>query len=157
MPHLSAPDDLINFHPATGPLRRGRPSSRAPRASRNTLRIPVPTSELASRTFVAFRAHPHINNVLTHISHGNWGMVEQSLNAILNRATTGNSLSPLAQNIVELMCADRGITGRILKPCFHAVLHRALEPDQAERLIRHVRALFVELEQKTQRGRARRR
>lgn len=104
--------------------------------------------ELAFRGLVAFRVHPHLSNVLTHISGANWTRVEQSLNSILDSATTSGSLSPLDQNIVDLMCADRGITGRIMKPYFHAVLRRVLEPGHAERLIRHINALFLELEWK---------
>ena len=52
--------------------------------------------------------------------------------------------------MIDLMCADRGITGRIMKPYFQAVLRRVLEPDHAERLIRHITALFLELEWKAQ-------
>ena len=107
-------------------------------------------AELAFRVLVAFRVHPHLSNVLTHISGANWAKVERSLNSILDLATTSGSLSPLEQNIIDLMCADRGITGRIMKPYFHAVLRRVLEPDRAERLIRHINALFLELEWKAQ-------
>lgn len=46
------------------------------------------TAELAFRVFAAFRAHPHINNVLTHISRAKWVEVERSLNRILDLATT---------------------------------------------------------------------
>ena len=106
--------------------------------------------ELAFRVRVAFRVHPHLSNVLTHISGANWAKVEQSLNSIFDVTTTSGSLSSLEQNIVDLMCADRGITGRIMKPYFHAVLRRVLEPDRAERLIRHIDTLFLELEWKAQ-------
>lgn len=108
------------------------------------------TGELAFRTLAAFRAHPHVSNVLTHISGANWAKVEQSLNRILDVTTTSNTLSPLEQNIVDLMCGDRGTTGRIFKPYFHAILLRVLEPDRAERLIGHIYALFVEIEWKAQ-------
>ena len=75
-----------------------------------------------------------------------WAGLERSLGIILDLATTPDNLSSLEQNIVDLMCADRGITGRILKPYFHAVLHKLLDSHRAERLIRHVQALFRELE-----------
>ena len=111
--------------------------------------------ELAFRVLVAFRVHPHLSNVLTHISGANWARVERSLNSIFDLATTSGRLSPLEQNIIDLMCADRGITGRIMKPYLQAVLRRVLEPDQAERLIRHINALFLELGWKAQQpGRA---
>lgn len=48
------------------------------------------------------------------------------------------------------MVAERGITGKILKPYFHAVLDRLLDPPQSERLIRHIEALFRDLEWKPQ-------
>jgi uncharacterized protein (DUF2249 family) len=76
--------------------------------------------------------------------------VEQSLNSILDLTTTSGSLSSLDQNIIDLMSADRGITGRIMKPYFRAVLRRVLEPDHAERLISHIDALSLELEWKAQ-------
>lgn len=136
------------------PLRLGSPSAGLPpktttdRASKT--RVQLSTAELAFRIFAAFRAHPHINNVLTHISRANWAQVERALNSILDAATVGEELSPLAQNIVDLMCAERGITGKILKPYFHATLDRLLEPDRAERLIRHIEALFIEIEWKAE-------
>src|SRR5665811_2481918 len=79
-----------------------------------------------------------------------WAKVEQSLNVNFDLATTSGSLSSLDQNIIDLMSADRGITGRVMKPYFHAVLRRVLEPDHAQRLIRHIDALSLELEWKAQ-------
>lgn len=117
-------------------------------AGRN--RLELSTVELTFRIFAAFRAHPHINNVLTHISRARWGEVEQSLNRILDLSTTSEGLSPLEENIIDLMAGERGITGKILKPYFQAALRRLLEPDRAERLIRHVNALYLELEWKVQ-------
>ncbi|MBX9648119.1 MAG: hypothetical protein K2X57_13815 [Xanthobacteraceae bacterium] len=108
------------------------------------------TDELAFKTFAAFRAHPHISNVLTHNSGANWVRVERSLNRFLDLATASDGLSPLEQNIIDLTCADRGITSRIMKPYFHTVLHKILQLDHAERLIRHVETLFLELEWKAQ-------
>ena len=35
-------------------------------------RLELSTVELAFRIFAALRAHPHINNVLTHISRAQW-------------------------------------------------------------------------------------
>lgn len=106
------------------------------------------TAELAFRIFAVFRGHPHISNVLTHVSRSNWAQVERELNIILDPTATAGRLSPLARNIIDLMCAERGVTGTTLKPYFHAALRRLLGPDEAERLIRHVEALFLELEGK---------
>jgi hypothetical protein len=100
--------------------------------------------ELAFGTCCAFRAHPHLNNVLTHISHANWPSLEQSLRRILDPATTSDGLSRFDQNILDLMCADRGITGRIHKPYFRAVLYNFLEPGRADRIIGHIQVLFRE-------------
>jgi hypothetical protein len=114
-------------------------------------RLELSTTELAFRIFAAFRAHPHINNVLTHISRAKRGELEQSLNRILDLSTTtSDGLSPLEENIIDLMVGEGGVTGRILKPYFQAALHRLLEPDRAERLIRHISALYLELEWKVQ-------
>ncbi len=106
------------------------------------------TAELAFRIFAVFRGHPHISNVLTHISRSNWTRVERELNVILDPTATAGRLSSLAHNIIDLMCAERGVTGKILKPYFHAALQRLLGPDEAERLICHVEALFLEFEGK---------
>ena len=106
------------------------------------------TAELAFRIFAAFRAHPHINNRLTHISRVRRGELEQSLNRILDVSTTSDRLSPLDENIIDLMVGERGVTGRILKPYFQAALRRLLEPSRAERLLRHISALYLELEWK---------
>jgi hypothetical protein len=95
----------------------------------------------------AFRRHPHINSVLTHISGANWLRVEKALRAILDPLTAGSDLSPLARNIVDLMCADRGVTGRILKPYFRGFLSRILSPHLAVLLTDHVvTLLFLEFE-----------
>lgn len=104
------------------------------------------TAELAFRIFAVFRGHPHISNVLTHISRANWTQVERELNIILDPAATAGGLSSLARNIIDLMCAERGVTGKILKPYFHAALQRLLGADEAERRIRHVEMLFLKLE-----------
>ena len=108
------------------------------------------TAELAFRIVSALRAHPHISNVLTHISRAKWSEVEKSLNRILDLSTTSDGLSPLEENIIDLMVGERGVTGKILKPYFQAALRRLLEPSRAARLLRHVSALYLELECKVQ-------
>ena len=105
--------------------------------------------ELVFLIVAAFRRHPHINNVLTHISGGNWLQIEQALSAILDPNAGRGALSPLAMNIIDLMCADRGITGRILKPYYSGFLITALGESAARRLIAHVTCLFIEHEKET--------
>lgn len=101
--------------------------------------------DLVTTTVAVFRSHPHINNVLTHISGSRWERIAQALCAIFNPLATLNDLSPLAQNIVELMCAERGITGRILKPLFHALLDRVLPARTTVYLRTHILQLFLEM------------
>jgi len=59
----------------------------AMKASERESGLPLSTAELAFRIFAAFRAHPHINNVLTHISSAKLVEVEKSLNRILDLST----------------------------------------------------------------------
>lgn len=56
-----------------------------------------------------------------------------------------SDLSPLAENILTLICAERGVTGRILKPYFRDVLQAILHVEQAEGFAIHVNRLFSEL------------
>lgn len=136
--------------PAPGTILCREPMPQTAKPASRERRTERSTAELAFMVFAAFRAHPHINSVLTHISRAQWPDVEHALNSILDPATGSDGLSPLAQNIIDLMCAERGITGKILKPYFHAVLLRLLERDHAERLIHHIEALFLALEWKAQ-------
>src|ERR1019366_7580148 len=130
-------------------------SIRVPEHRRNafesTMGVPRDDREIAVGDLVflvvaAFRRHPHISNVLTHISGANWERVEQALRAILDPLAASRELSPLARNIVDLMCADRGVTGRILKPYFRDFLGRILSPCLAALLTNHVSFLFLEFE-----------
>lgn len=140
-------ENRTGVEPARGAIHGG---CLLPEFAGSEQRPELSTAELAFRIFAVFRAHPHINNVLTHISRARWAEVERSLNSILDPATPSDDLSPLAQNIIDLMCAERGITGKILRPYFHAALHRVLGQHRAERLIRHIDALFLLLEWRAQ-------
>lgn len=106
----------------------------------------IAVGDLAFLVVAAFRRHPHINNVLMHISGANWQRVEQAQRAILDPLTASRDLTPLARNILDLMCADRGVTGRILKPYFRGLLARILSPHLAGLVTDHVSFLFLELE-----------
>lgn len=71
------------------------------------------------RTLVTrLRKHPHLNNVLTHIARGRWDRIEAALMTIFSAPNSPASLSPLARNLVDLLWAERGVTGRIAKPFF---------------------------------------
>jgi hypothetical protein len=134
--------------PPRNTKRRARSQPRSAKAPDSRLRPALSPAELAFRVYAALRAHPHVSNVLTHISRARWGEVEQTISSILDPATKSGDLSPLGQNIVDLMVGERGITGKILKPYFHAVLCRLLDPPRSERLIRQIEALFFDLEWK---------
>lgn len=77
---------------------------------------------LAFALVTAVRRHPHVSNVMTHISGQNWAQVEQAFHAILDPRTRASDLTPLGENIVELMCAERGVTGRLFRPYLTQVL-----------------------------------
>lgn len=109
------------------------------------VKCPLP-NDLAFILVAALRQHGHIGNVLTHISGTNWTKVEQALRSILDPDVGSQALSPLAQNIIELIGGDRGVTGRITKPYLRTVLGRVLGIDGATRLMQRVNGLFVELE-----------
>lgn len=115
-----------------------------PQAKQESLEIAL--DDLVFSVVAAFRRHPHINNVLTHISGASWSRVEQALSVILDPRAGSRDLSPLARNIVDLMCADRGVTGRILKPYYRDLLTTILGERVAARLITHVTCLFLEYE-----------
>jgi hypothetical protein len=106
----------------------------------------IAVGDLAFLVVAALRRQPHISNVLTHISGANWQRVEQALCAILDPLTASGDLCPLARNIVDLMCADRGVTGRIMKPYFRDLLARILSPHLAALLTDQVSLLFLEFE-----------
>lgn len=125
-------------------------SQRAPsessrgRAMSSSSSMTVP--ELTFFIVAAFRRHPHFNNVLTHISGGSWNRIEQALQVIVDPDASGCDLSPLARNIIDLICANGGVTGRIVKPYYRALLVGALGEAVARRLIAHVTCLFIESE-----------
>jgi hypothetical protein len=82
----------------------------------------------------AFRGHPHINNVLTHICRSQWSKIEQAVRVIVSPAATPADLSSLARNVLDLMWVERGDTGRILKPYLRGFLARNV-PHDADRLL----------------------
>ena len=102
--------------------------------------------DLVETVIAVFRYHPHINNVFTHICGGQWERIGHALRVILNPLATLNDLSPLAQNIVELMSAERGVTGRILRPYFNTLLGKVLPPQLSAHLCRHVLCLSLEIQ-----------
>lgn len=123
----------------------GRPCSSSFRDAAGNV-IEFDLEDLVRTVVAAFRSQPHINNVLTHLSGGKWERVGQALHIILNPLATLNDLSPLDKNIIELMYAERGVTGRMLKPYFHALLAKAEPPQTAVYLRTHVLRLLLEMQ-----------
>lgn len=104
----------------------------------------MPVSALAAIVVARFRAHGHICNVMTHISGARWDRVEEAIGVILDPGAGKRQMTPLAENIVDLLCAERGVTGRIVKPYFEGLLARVLPSDVADRLCAHVACLGSE-------------
>jgi hypothetical protein len=103
----------------------------------------VDLEALVLRLITAFRRHPHISNVLTHICAAQWERIEQALRVIFGPAVASGRLSPLADNLVELMWAERGVTGRILKPYLRELLASILPQRSAGLFLDKVRALSL--------------
>jgi len=89
----------------------------------------------------AFRSHPHINNVLTHISHGQWNRIEAALETILTAPIDTAPVSPLERNLLCLLWEEGGITGRIMKPFFLDICRTSLPPPLAVRCVAGIAAL----------------
>ena len=142
--------DISNLVPMQGvgagepdrSLRRQRRLLAA--ASNKTVNIDL--DNLVKDIIAAFRSHGHICNVMTHISDTQWDQVENALRVILDPRTGWQALNPLAENIVDLLCADRGVTGRIVKPYFKSLLAKMLPSDAVTCICIHVACLFDELE-----------
>ncbi len=104
----------------------------------------MPASKLAAVVVAHFRAHSHICNVMTHISGARWDKVEEAIGVILDPCAGKLQMTPLAENIVDLLCAERGVTGRIAKPYFEALLIRLLPADVAARTSARVASRHIE-------------
>lgn len=97
--------------------------------------------EFVDSLVAAFRGHPHINNVLTHICGSQWSRISQALRAIVDPSATWSDLSALAQNLVELLWAELGVTGRILKPFLQELIVWNLPGRAADQLLCHIAGL----------------
>jgi hypothetical protein len=94
----------------------------------------VDVGNLAFTLVALLRADGHLCNVLTHISSGDWRGVERALVAILTPRTPAGRLSKVARNILELLCDDRGVTGRIMRPFFLDAIARIAGRPERKRL-----------------------
>src|SRR6185437_11237546 len=89
----------------------------------------------------AFRNHPHINNVLTHISLGQWDRIEAALGNLLTAPIDTAPVSPLERNLLCLLWEEGGITGRVVKPFFLDICRTSLPPSLAARCVAGIDAL----------------
>jgi len=125
--------------------RRGRAAAHSGESPQQELPelLQFDLDDLVRTSVIAFRYHPHINNVMTHICRAQWDRIEQALYVIFNPVVRHADLSPLAVNIVELLDAERGTTGRILKPYFHSVLAKRLSQELVTCLSLHIADLYM--------------
>lgn len=101
-------------------------------------------ARLSQVAMVALRRHPHLNNVLTHICGADWSRLEAALRAVFDPETRPRALAPLALNLLDLMCAERGVTGRIMKPYLHDLIAARLPPAEATAMVARIDALFLQ-------------
>lgn len=97
--------------------------------------------DLAFSLVAMLHRHPHLSSVLTHISRSNWPRIEHTLRVILDPATQPRDLTPLARNMLDLMVAERGVTGRIFRPYLRALLVALVGPNKAETVLSHIHRL----------------
>lgn len=119
-------------------------AAKAPAVSAGVLDAPGPNlaiDDLAFSVVAALHRHPHLSNVLTHISRSSWPRIEHTLRVILDPATQHRDLTPLARNMLDLMVAERGDTGRIFKPYFSALLNALAGPNKAATLLSRIHRL----------------
>ena len=115
-------------------------AAKAPAISAGAFDAPS-IDDLVFSLVAALHRHPHLSNVLTHISRSSWPRIEHTLRVILDPATQHRDLTPLARNLLDLMVAERGVTGRIFKPYFGALLTALAGPNEAEALLSRIRRL----------------
>ena len=107
----------------------------------SSLARPSASDELALILVALLRTDGHLNNVLTHISSGDWDAVEKAIAVIVDWNTRAKDLSKLARNILELVCDDAGQSGRRLRPLFIGSIARFSGHEESERLERQSRLL----------------
>lgn len=115
-------------------------SNVAPAITAGAFDVPA-IDDLAFSLVAALHRHPHLSNVLTHISRSSWPRIEHTLRLILDPATQHRDLTPLARNMLDLMVAERGDTGRIFKPYFGALLTALAGPNKAKALLSRIHRL----------------
>jgi hypothetical protein len=97
--------------------------------------------DLAFTLVSLLRADGYLCNVLTHVSSDDWRAVERAINAILEPRTPPRRLSNIPRNLLELLCDDRGIAGRIMRPFFFAAVAQVAGTAEMKRHEARIRRL----------------
>lgn len=87
---------------------------------------------LAENLSATIRQHPHLGNVVTHISSGRWARVDEALLPLFTPSENFLTVDPLTNNILRLICDNQGTTGRIMQPFFKDFLAHTLKTDDAK-------------------------
>lgn len=91
--------------------------------------------DLAGMLIIELRHHGHFNNVLTHIFAADWRQAEASLARLLE-LDNESDLSNCEADLVALLCGERGVTGKLMRPWMAVQLRRFVPNDCADRLER---------------------
>ncbi|WIJ26981.1 hypothetical protein [Devosia sp. RR2S18] len=87
----------------------------------------------ADLLIIGLRDHPHFNNVLTHVLHADRPLAQKSMERLL-RLEDEAPLTSLEANLVSLLCGERGVTGKMMRPWVAAQLRRLLSEQDASRI-----------------------
>ncbi len=71
MPHQAGLESRTKLPALPGALLQHEFSQQTPRHRRRAKRLAISIDQLAFRMLVVLRVHPHLSNVLTHISGAN--------------------------------------------------------------------------------------
>ncbi len=115
---------------------------------------PTVPSDLPFTLVALLRADGHLCNVLTHVSAGDWGAIEQAIAVILRPRARVPDLSSVARNMLELICDGRGVTGPVMRPFFLDAIRRCAGKSEMRRLDRKVRRLRLRMSAAAGRPRA---
>ncbi|WP_108398996.1 hypothetical protein [Devosia submarina] len=95
----------------------------------------IEPQKLAGMLVVELRHHGHFNNVLTHIFAADWREAEAALARLLD-LNSESDLSNREADLVSLLCGERGVTGKLMRPWMAAQLRRFVPNESADRLER---------------------
>ena len=97
--------------------------------------------DLAFTLVALLRADGHLGNVLTHVSSGDWRAIELAIRAILDPRAAPQRLTGIARNILELVCDEGGVTGRLMRPFFFSAVASIAVESEMRRLEAQIQRL----------------